>query len=416
VSVRAVRRVPEVRRGPRRRDPQHARLAGQQRALGGEPGQRVGLAEQRLAFGQVDEHGGGHDVRQQHGLVGKIVHDHGRPAAFGERDLRTLEVLADRILKNAEARQASLISIGLAPPALEAAPAMQENATEASAEEHAEKLANRFQVELGAGLATEVEVGDLPTTGAEPMEENAEALPAWRFDWFTTVTGAVILAVALLMGTVLAMRLGWLKGSSHRQAAPAGALSSSSSSSFSGGPAISASRGAKAIPAGAIEPPAASGAGNRSSSGQGADGTEKVRVPEGSLRVYANGKEIFRMPPAIAEAAAGAPTATSANTALPPEGIAKVPADAAEGSLVRRVEPQYPEQARLQRIQGPVVLHIRIGRTGAVQEVKLVSGDPLLAEAAIAAVRQWRFKPHTVNGRAVDVETEIILKFTLPLN
>lgn len=122
------------------------------------------------------------------------------------------------------------------------------------------------------------------------------------------------------------------------------------------------------------------------------------------------------MPPAIVEAADGTGTGTNVNTALPPGSIAKVPAEAAEGSLVRRVEPQHPEQARSQRVQGAVVLDVRIGREGGVQEVKLVSGDPLLAEAANAAVRQWRFKPHTLNGRAVDMETEITLKFTLPPN
>jgi protein TonB len=90
--------------------------------------------------------------------------------------------------------------------------------------------------------------------------------------------------------------------------------------------------------------------------------------------------------------------------------------DNAEDSLVRRVEPQYPEQARLHQVQGAVLLDVRIGRDGVVQEVKLVSGNQLLADAAMTAVRQWRFKPHFVNGNAADMETKITLKFTLPSN
>jgi protein TonB len=89
-------------------------------------------------------------------------------------------------------------------------------------------------------------------------------------------------------------------------------------------------------------------------------------------------------------------------------------ADAAEGILVHRVEPEYPEQARMQHVQGPVLLDVHMDREGAVQDVKLVGGDPLLGEAAIAAVRQWRFKPQMVNGRAVEMETKITLRFTLP--
>jgi protein TonB len=78
------------------------------------------------------------------------------------------------------------------------------------------------------------------------------------------------------------------------------------------------------------------------------------------------------------------------------------------------VEPVYPAQALSQRVQGPVVLHVRIGIEGAVEDVQLVSGNPLLADAAIAAVLQWRFKPHRVNGLAGAMETDVTLRFALP--
>ena len=83
-------------------------------------------------------------------------------------------------------------------------------------------------------------------------------------------------------------------------------------------------------------------------------------------------------------------------------------------ALLRRVEPEYPEEARQQRIQGAVVLEVRIGRDGAIQQVKLVSGQPLLANAAIAAVKQWRFKPRTLKGQPVEMQTRVTLNFRMP--
>ena len=91
-----------------------------------------------------------------------------------------------------------------------------------------------------------------------------------------------------------------------------------------------------------------------------------------------------------------------------------MPPETAEGSLLQRVEPEYPEEARQQRIQGAVVLDVRIGRDGAIEDVKLVSGQPLLANAAIAAVKQWRFKPRTQKGQPVEMQTRVTLNFRMP--
>lgn len=94
--------------------------------------------------------------------------------------------------------------------------------------------------------------------------------------------------------------------------------------------------------------------------------------------------------------------------------ILEVSPEVAEGSLLHRVEPDYPEEARQQQIQGTVVLDVRTGRDGVVQEVKLISGQSLLAEAAIAAVKQWRFKPRTVKAEPVEMQTTVTLNFQLP--
>ncbi len=63
---------------------------------------------------------------------------------------------------------------------------------------------------------------------------------------------------------------------------------------------------------------------------------------------------------------------------------------------------------------GPVVLSALVGTDGAVRELKVVSGDPLLAKAATDAVRRWRFQPHRQNGRLVEFETQITVNFALP--
>ncbi len=97
-----------------------------------------------------------------------------------------------------------------------------------------------------------------------------------------------------------------------------------------------------------------------------------------------------------------------------PARILDLSAEAAEGSLLHRVEPDYPEPARQQLIQGAVVLDVHMAQDGSVQEVKLVSGPPLLAQAAIDAVKQWRFKPREVSGRPVEMQTRITLNFRLP--
>ena len=81
--------------------------------------------------------------------------------------------------------------------------------------------------------------------------------------------------------------------------------------------------------------------------------------------------------------------------------------------LVSKVAPEYPEDARYQRIQGVVLLHVNIDREGNVYNVELISGHPLLAPAAIEAVRQWKYRPYLLNGNAIEVDTQVQVNFTL---
>lgn len=84
-----------------------------------------------------------------------------------------------------------------------------------------------------------------------------------------------------------------------------------------------------------------------------------------------------------------------------------------EGNLIHKVQPEYPSLARQARIQGTAVLQAVISREGTIENLQVVSGPPMLVQAAIAAVRQWRYRPYFLNGAAVEVETQVTVNFVL---
>jgi len=81
--------------------------------------------------------------------------------------------------------------------------------------------------------------------------------------------------------------------------------------------------------------------------------------------------------------------------------------------LTKKVAPKYPREAREQRIQGTVHLHIIVSKEGKVQYVELVSGDEILAKSAVEAVRKWEYKPVLWNGEPVEVDTTVDVIFSL---
>jgi protein TonB len=83
------------------------------------------------------------------------------------------------------------------------------------------------------------------------------------------------------------------------------------------------------------------------------------------------------------------------------------------GLLVRKVNPSYPPLARQARIQGVVILQAQISKDGNIENLQLISGHPMLAPAAIEAVKQWKYKPYLLNGEPVEVETQVQVNFTL---
>jgi protein TonB len=85
----------------------------------------------------------------------------------------------------------------------------------------------------------------------------------------------------------------------------------------------------------------------------------------------------------------------------------------AEANLIHDVAPQYPPEAGRARIEGTVVLMAVIGTDGSVKDVRVESGLPILAQAAIDAVWQWRYKPYMIDGEPVEVDSRITINFNL---
>jgi protein TonB len=84
-----------------------------------------------------------------------------------------------------------------------------------------------------------------------------------------------------------------------------------------------------------------------------------------------------------------------------------------QGLLVSKVQPEYPAEAKDQRVEGAVVLKVTVDKEGNVANIQLISGHPLLAPAAIEAVKQWKYKPFLLDGIPLAVETQVTVNFTL---
>jgi protein TonB len=112
--------------------------------------------------------------------------------------------------------------------------------------------------------------------------------------------------------------------------------------------------------------------------------------------------------------AASASVPPTAAAKAPSSDLLEVPEDYADDQVLHRVHPTYPKQARARKLHGAVVLQAVINKQGMVDSLQLVSGDPLLAQAAADAVKQWRYKPYWHNGEAADFQTRITVDFKQP--
>jgi protein TonB len=107
---------------------------------------------------------------------------------------------------------------------------------------------------------------------------------------------------------------------------------------------------------------------------------------------------------------------SSTPVAVPKVAVSRVRVSAGvtQGMKIRDVKPVYPQMAKVARVQGAVVLAAVIGKDGAIQNLHVVStASPLLNQAAIDAVKQWRYRPYILNGEPVEVDTTITVNFTL---
>jgi len=102
--------------------------------------------------------------------------------------------------------------------------------------------------------------------------------------------------------------------------------------------------------------------------------------------------------------ATSAPSISDVQVSVPPD---------VESRLKQRVEPDYPPEAIAAQIQGDVVLDVLIGKNGKIKKVSVGSGDPILANAAVAAVKGWRYEPWASGGNNVETKTVVTIHFRL---
>lgn len=106
--------------------------------------------------------------------------------------------------------------------------------------------------------------------------------------------------------------------------------------------------------------------------------------------------------------------AGSGTSAAQAESPVPVTAEDMHDRLVYKVAPVYPPLARQARIQGTVILRIIIDKLGEVRDTQLVNGHPMLAPAAVEAVKKWRYIPYESNGETVEIQTDVQIIFRLP--
>ncbi len=106
---------------------------------------------------------------------------------------------------------------------------------------------------------------------------------------------------------------------------------------------------------------------------------------------------------------------SSAPVAVPKVAVqrVRVSSGVTAGLVIHKIQPTYPPLARTARVQGSVLLAAVIGKDGTVQNLHVISGHPLLTQAALEAVKQWRYKPYILNGEPVEVDTQVTVNFTL---
>ena len=272
------------------------------------------------------------------------------PNNFGDQDLQALQLLATRI------NSAKI-------------------ATEESFAEKASSLNGSAAADQSHGPVAEGKPAPEKVWASEPGREAASPEPGTRNEVLTSVLVVLVIAAAVLLGIVIGVRQTYKRT----------AQSTGSSAAAKDSHAMQAAQGVSS----AVPPP------QTPSAITGVPARNRAVPAVGGLIVTQNGKVIYR-----AESIAAS---------------AKTPADDKSAArLLHRVDPQYPEAAKTQHLEGAVVLEAHVLGDGTVGNVAIVNGDPLLAEAATQAVKQWKYQPYVVDGRPVERQERITVKFSLP--
>ncbi len=286
-----------------------------------------------------------------------------QPNAFGEQDINTLQTLARRVVENkrrAEDDSAVLPNLEEESPALAEPP---------------EAIPDEDQL--------------WPHNAASVIEEE----PPRRSEVWTSILGVLVILVAVLLG----LALGWRAGIGRSMQGTGQARVAPTSADATRGPESAGDQKAAPVDELATDAKTSSVPPTRPASA-----VTSPEPPEGGLQVTQNGKVIYRSPSTGQDSSTGKrPTLGSSESA-------------SATRLIHRVEPIYPPEARAQHIQGAVTLEVQIGGEGAVHNIDVVEGNPVLAEAAVQAVRQWRYRPYSVDGRPVEMQTRVTIRFTLP--
>lgn len=136
------------------------------------------------------------------------------------------------------------------------------------------------------------------------------------------------------------------------------------------------------------------------------------------LVIFESGNQVFPRKPARSQLFSGGPQNNEKkhgeSRTKDTEAPVSVSEEVAQQHLLDRVEPDYPESARQQRLQGTVILKVNVDKGGAVRGLSRVSGESQLALLAAKAVRQWKFVPLVRNGATVSFESQVTLSFVLP--
>ena len=300
------------------------------------------------------------DQKQNFGVLEVFA---AQPNAFGENDVKTLQVLAQRIADSKRASE-EVSQPEVAPKQSVALPTQ----------------AARVSAEEGEQSVTEREVEHSASESEILAEEDSN-----RHDVLSSVLVLAVITVAVLLGVVIGV--GFNGKSAVRRPLTRNVIAGRNDTSERT----------------AGNPPQAAAVNDSSESPADSVATQMpskapapVAPPSGGLIVTENGKVIYRSDT----------QETNPASASAPQKLSE--------RLIRRINPIYPEAARTQHIEGPVVLNVRVLGDGSVSEIEIVSGHPLLAEAATQAVRQWKFQPYSVNGQPIEREERITVRFSLP--